>query len=261
MINNLLIQVEQRVEKLLTNPSPEHLLVLKELLKGMAIFLKDSKQNEVLSTINQFLEFIKNNFFEESFSLSEELASTIRNFVSQLKNQLTEEPKAVVPEQPKQEEPKAVVPEQPKQEEPKAVAPEEPKQEEPKAVAPEQPKQEEPKAMTPDVSKDEGLDAEMEELQAEYLKTLPEKISEMERLIAAFVNQPEEKSKEELKRAVHKLAGSAGSFGFMQVTEMCRAMEQELGAVSDFANIDPWKEKLSAFFMKLKEAFEKKKPQ
>ena len=235
MINNLLIQVEQRVEKLLTNPSPEHLLVLKELLKGMAIFLKDSKQNEVLSTINQFLEFIKNNFFEESFSLSEELASTIRNFVSQLKNQLTEEPKAVVPEQPKQEEPKA--------------------------VAPEEPKQEEPKAMTPDVSKDEGLDAEMEELQAEYLKTLPEKISEMERLIAAFVNQPEEKSKEELKRAVHKLAGSAGSFGFMQVTEMCRAMEQELGAVSDFANIDPWKEKLSAFFMKLKEAFEKKKPQ
>ncbi|GAB5411584.1 MAG: hypothetical protein ChlgKO_06980 [Chlamydiales bacterium] len=107
------------------------------------------------------------------------------------------------------------------------------------------------------MSNKEENDSELDDLKVEYLKTVPEKLQEIEKLIADFLANPNKETKEALKLPVHKTAGSAGSYGFQKVTEMCRVMDQELASLTDFANIDSWNEKLTEFFSKLKDEFGK----
>jgi HPt (histidine-containing phosphotransfer) domain-containing protein len=58
----------------------------------------------------------------------------------------------------------------------------------------------------------------LEELQAEYRAELPDKLARLRALLA-------EGNLKELHRALHTLAGSAGSFGLREVGEAARAAE------------------------------------
>lgn len=62
----------------------------------------------------------------------------------------------------------------------------------------------------------------LEALKAEYLGTLPERISEIESLVLGL---PDDTDIEDLLRVVHSLKGAAGTHGFHVFTKICHQME------------------------------------
>jgi len=65
-------------------------------------------------------------------------------------------------------------------------------------------------------------------LQQEYVKTIPEKIVAIEESVAALCINPSQETLASLKHLVHKLAGSAGSFGFAEASTLCKSWDQKL---------------------------------
>lgn len=65
------------------------------------------------------------------------------------------------------------------------------------------------------------LRAQFDALLAQYRRELPARIAALEALLAAG-------RLDELRRALHRLAGSAGTFGLPQVGEAARAAEESL---------------------------------
>jgi diguanylate cyclase (GGDEF)-like protein len=86
------------------------------------------------------------------------------------------------------------------------------------------------------------------ELQREYLAELPARLEELRAGAQAFrAGQPD--AGPALKTKFHRLAGSGGSYGFPEITEIARAVEQWLAAapaVSESARIDEAIERLAA---------------
>lgn len=64
------------------------------------------------------------------------------------------------------------------------------------------------------------------ELKRVYDESIPHKIHELSELSKAAKASPD--SITELKKAVHKMAGSAGLFGYKSVTDACKTMETEI---------------------------------
>lgn len=103
-------------------------------------------------------------------------------------------------------------------------------------------------------------DGGMEDLQKEYLDTIPEKLMTFEGLIKKLEKNLTQGELENLKMIAHKTAGSAGSYGFMDVTKLCREMEQNIkGKLEGFkegeSHLD-WIKEFWEFFQRLKAAFQ-----
>ncbi|MCB1081558.1 MAG: response regulator [Chlamydiia bacterium] len=100
----------------------------------------------------------------------------------------------------------------------------------------------------------------MEDLQQEYLKTIPEKLTTFEGLIKKLEQGLNKTELENLKMISHKTAGSAGSYGFMDVTKLCRDMEQKLKekieGFKEGESHPEWIEEWWEFFRRLKAAFQ-----
>ncbi len=67
-----------------------------------------------------------------------------------------------------------------------------------------------------------------EKLFNEYKASLPEKLQNIETLIEALLNSPSKETVQNLRQAVHKIAGSAGSYGYVKAGEGCKKMEGQL---------------------------------
>ncbi len=67
-----------------------------------------------------------------------------------------------------------------------------------------------------------------EEILNEYRKTIPEKLATLQNLISLVVEEASEDHLKNLRFAVHKLAGSSGMYGYMQVSNICKKFEQEV---------------------------------
>jgi diguanylate cyclase (GGDEF)-like protein len=81
--------------------------------------------------------------------------------------------------------------------------------------------------MNPFSLTDEPLDESLLELQREYIREAPARISELRKDLAAFRNG-EPNALESLRQRFHRLAGSGGSYGLPRVTEIARAMEHRI---------------------------------
>lgn len=85
----------------------------------------------------------------------------------------------------------------------------------------------------------EGLPPEtMRELQEAYRKGLPDKLKQIRMKLDAL---QKEKSKElltDLRFLVHKMAGSAGSFGYSAVSNICKTWEAQIVAVLTSGELD-----------------------
>lgn len=103
----------------------------------------------------------------------------------------------------------------------------------------------------------EGLTPEqIQKLREAYLKTLPERLKAMEEAINGVKKEASAESVGALRFLVHKLAGNAGSFGYMEVSRLSKELEQELVAMIDssaFAAIDL--KKLVCYLEKIKGEF------
>lgn len=73
-----------------------------------------------------------------------------------------------------------------------------------------------------------ALEKYLEDLKKKYQKTIPDKVESLQRLILSFQKNPSKETLNELKREVHKIAGSAGSYGYPVVSALCREIELEL---------------------------------
>jgi len=74
---------------------------------------------------------------------------------------------------------------------------------------------------------DEPLGALIARLRAEYLAEVPARLDELTRHARALARE-EPRARDDLTRLFHRLAGSAGAYGFGTVTALCRGAEQEL---------------------------------
>ncbi|MDZ7803278.1 diguanylate cyclase [Thiohalophilus sp.] len=81
------------------------------------------------------------------------------------------------------------------------------------------------------------IQARLERLHQDYARQLPDKVGVIDRLWQQLLAAPDATTCQELIRLCHTLAGSGASYGFVQVTEHCRQIEQALQSLDDHADI------------------------
>lgn len=89
----------------------------------------------------------------------------------------------------------------------------------------------------------------------EYRASIPEKMSNLDTLCKALTEAPSKETLEPFKKAIHKIAGTAGTYGYAEVSTLCKSMELELqGEIDSELKLDV-AERCSKFLEKLKEMF------
>lgn len=100
----------------------------------------------------------------------------------------------------------------------------------------------------------------LEELKKDYQKTVGNKVEQLEKMILAVEKDPSLENLQKLKGEVHKIAGSAGSYGYMAVSELCKNLEIELYNQIDLAKSGlmnyQWLLSLDDFFTQIKLHFQ-----
>jgi DNA-binding response OmpR family regulator len=98
------------------------------------------------------------------------------------------------------------------------------------------------------------------DLKASYQKTISDKVERLETMILAVQKNPTIENLQALRGEVHKIAGSAGSYGYMAVSELCKNLELELIKQIDLAKrgqLDhQWLFTLDEFFTQVKLHFQ-----
>lgn len=105
----------------------------------------------------------------------------------------------------------------------------------------------------------------LEELKGCYQKTIPDKIELLEKLILIVDKSPSLDNLQNLRNEVHKIAGSAGSYGYMSVSELCKNLELNLIEQIDLAKKGlmnyQWLLALEEFFTQIKLHFQIELPE
>lgn len=68
----------------------------------------------------------------------------------------------------------------------------------------------------------------MKKLREEYVQTFPEKFRIIEHLIKEMRETITEETLGALRLNVHKIAGSSGTYGFQEVSDLCKNFEKEI---------------------------------
>lgn len=76
----------------------------------------------------------------------------------------------------------------------------------------------------------------LKKLSQKYREEIPEKLKLLRKYIDELKSDPQESTLKALRLEVHKMAGSAGSFGFPRTSEICKEFEKEiLQVLSNFS--------------------------
>jgi HPt (histidine-containing phosphotransfer) domain-containing protein len=96
-------------------------------------------------------------------------------------------------------------------------------------------------------------------LQQEYQNSIPGKLDSIKQLINAVKKSPDVTTLSALRAAVHKLAGNAGTYGYMEVSDTCRQWERELLQKINEPNAiklsSEWISELDLYHEKIKNGF------
>lgn len=80
-----------------------------------------------------------------------------------------------------------------------------------------------------ELTKQEGLPKDyLHEIKESYKKSISDKINHFELLIDELIKTPSKESFSALAAEAHKIAGSAGSYGYPKVSILCRELENNL---------------------------------
>lgn len=100
----------------------------------------------------------------------------------------------------------------------------------------------------------------LDDLKNEYRASIPEKIAKIESLIKAIETGFSNETVTTLKKELHKIAGSAGSYGFEEVSRFCKkkevSLEEDLKDIERYRDKEEWLNSLWFFFNNMKLAFE-----
>jgi HPt (histidine-containing phosphotransfer) domain-containing protein len=96
----------------------------------------------------------------------------------------------------------------------------------------------------------------------EYLETVPEKVRVLTELINKMKTKIDLDTLKEFRMHIHKIAGSAGTYGFKTVSDLCRQFEKDLIEKVEHFEERPgepaWIPEFEAKFNQIKDAFTKK---
>lgn len=97
-----------------------------------------------------------------------------------------------------------------------------------------------------------------DKLREYYQGTISDKIALLSKLIEAIHHQRDELSMENLKNAVHKIGGTAGSYGYQGVTKICKALEYATKAKIEAKELPTkeWLAELDHFLQEVKYRFQ-----
>jgi DNA-binding response OmpR family regulator len=98
----------------------------------------------------------------------------------------------------------------------------------------------------------------LDELSKQYVKTVSDKIILLKELIKTVQDKPEPNSLTALKNTVHKIAGSAGSYGFLKVSTLCKELEFQIDQRLSSKELveKEWLDSLEDFLRKIKYDFQ-----
>jgi len=101
-------------------------------------------------------------------------------------------------------------------------------------------------------------------LQEQYNNSIPEKLAMLQNLLNNIYKQGNEEALKDFKFQIHKMAGSAGLYGYMPVSLLCKELEQIL--IVDIQNFNTlgvakieqsWIIKYEDYLKKIKTEFKK----
>lgn len=102
-------------------------------------------------------------------------------------------------------------------------------------------------------------------LKMSYQKTIPDKIERLEKMILDVQKNDNLENLNILKGEVHKIAGSAGSYGFLAVSELCKNLESDLATQIELTKRNQfnkaWLNILDDFFTQIKLHFQMNIPE
>lgn len=99
---------------------------------------------------------------------------------------------------------------------------------------------------------------EWQALLNQYKSSIPNKIDKLSHLIDSVITHPDTSSLTALREEMHKIGGNAGSYGYPEVSTLCKELEHALDDVITGKKGGPadWKEPLKGFISNLKYAFQ-----
>lgn len=96
-----------------------------------------------------------------------------------------------------------------------------------------------------------------ENLHREYKESIPDKIKAIDKIILDLKEQMTQESLLALNLHIHKLAGSAGVYGFSELGEICNQFHQDLIQKIEIfktgGNQDKWTEGFEKYLSRLKQ--------
>lgn len=97
----------------------------------------------------------------------------------------------------------------------------------------------------------------LQELKRQYASTINEKLDLLDDLIKAAQNHPDSLHLNELKGTVHKIGGSAGSYGFPQVSTLCKELDLQISErLNRQAPIDQhWLSSFDGYLQQIRDCF------
>jgi HPt (histidine-containing phosphotransfer) domain-containing protein len=103
-------------------------------------------------------------------------------------------------------------------------------------------------------SNNQNSDA-IKKIQLEYEKTIPKKLQELKTLQDAAKKTPSLDNLTALRFFVHKLAGSAGTYGFLEVSTLCKQYEQDILEVLKNPTALKWMTHFDNYYDQVKKEF------
>lgn len=97
-----------------------------------------------------------------------------------------------------------------------------------------------------------------EKLRKEYQDSIPIKIEKIQSIVNNFQKSDSLETLNELKFEIHKIAGSAGSFGYPNVSIICKEFEKDINQkIKNFSssNIHDWKLQFQDYLDKIRLGF------
>ncbi len=96
--------------------------------------------------------------------------------------------------------------------------------------------EQQPQQPQPAAPKDESVDEIMGKISEEYTKSIPDKIKKLEESVNNLANGADGKSLKSLREETHKIAGSAGTYGYQQASILCKRFVSKLDEwIKDFS--------------------------
>ena len=112
------------------------------------------------------------------------------------------------------------------------------------------------------MSSGQDINEILQKFAEEYRKTIPEKINALRAILDDMHLKITPENLKELRFHIHKIAGSAGTYGFDSISKLCRQFEgdllEKIDSLKEGAGDPGWLSAFEANFEKIKEDFSSK---